>query len=404
MSLDERLRSLQEVSARVPVGDVEVALRRVHSTPVRRSRRRRLLAVVALAAAVAVVVGVTRILPEDRETNVTTEEGSSPWQSLVRSAPAPDGGFVIHDFARLADAIGVTKPGPEATDEEVDAYREAVWNTPDLQLYTNLPLGRASAADVRNELGFDHRAVDRVLTFTYPQPMNSFDVLVGRFDPAKIEQALEADSRWSPSLTTDSYKGSTYYTWGDERQNITSRSPLRPLGVGARLLVTPQSLVWSNLTSNIESAIDARAGAKRTATDDAVQQVVGHLDRQGTVSAMVNSPALDLEADVQAFGLGYHRAASGSWIVELAIAYTTPEAARQGRVRLQERLDADELRAARPVADTLAPLDVSVAGELLTGSFTYTNDDVPVGHSLSARGAVGSLLPMKSTSTSTTSP
>jgi hypothetical protein len=396
MSLDERLHSLTLVAERIDAGDVEAALRKVRAARTRTPRRRPImLTVVALAAAVAALVGVTANQTGQPDSNVTTTPSAADWQDLLDATPADVQGIItIHDFERLADQLDVPVPGPEASDEAITAYRDALWNLPDFPIRPRLPLNTATPSEVRQGLGFDHRSIARTITFGGLEPVDAVDILIGRFDVTAVDAAVKADPQWAPKLTTASHGGTSFYSWGGDQIDVLARTSLRPLGQGGKLLVEPSTAVWALTTTSMRSVIDARNKEEPRASDDkGLAAVVARLDRQGSVSANVMKASDGFDVDVQAIGWGYRRAGD-QWVVEVGFAYSSQAAAVEGERRLRQRLDQVDVRSGRILRETLQPINIGVAGTLVVGSFTYTDPDVTLGESVSSRGAMASLMPV----------
>lgn len=218
---------------------------------------------------------------------------------------ATSAGYVtVVDLTAAAATAGITTPDPGASEDEIVGYlsglpRDALF--PDL-LRNSLRLFDVGAPAA--ELGVDWVAVNAAILAGYPP--ETYEVLVGTFDVAAIDQAVRAEPVWSDLLTTAEHRGVSYYSWGaDLRADVERRTTLRPLGRSSRLALDDEYLYWAPWTAGVEGLIDAGAGAVPTLADDAaLNRVARALAGAGVYSAVLTDLPLLQDAAVSALALG----------------------------------------------------------------------------------------------------
>lgn len=401
MTFDDRLRDALRTGLPLPTAENLVRdLEQVRARG-RRIRQRRGLARLAVAALILGVVGAAVIVVGGtgrRETNVTTRpEGS--WMRILRPLPVLQGGslgFSIDDIGRRAKNLGVAKPDAAADDAAQDAYWDLV--TEGRPSGGLLPLSAVSAADLRAELGINPVQIERVVTMdatgsTRPG-LQRIDILEGTFDPAAIEAAVRADPRWASALVEATHSGVVYFAWGgDGSLDVTKRSPVRPLGVGGRLVILDErTLVWASSTVVAEAAIDAWAGNQpRLIDDQPTTTLVATVDAQGADRASFNLGQIPLSFA--------SRAGTPEELI-LALRERSDTAAEQAAASLRSAVEEGEAQGI-PFRDTFAIRTLAVDGPLVTARLAYTGEGT-VFDAISARrvpmfAAVGPTSPTTTT-------
>lgn len=371
MTLDDRIRAEFRAGVVGPARvDLASDLSQVRARG-RRLRQRRTTARLAVAAVVLAVVGAAVVVGgnERGETNVTTRpEGS--WRSILRALPALEGstvGFSVDDIERRSRNIGAPRPDASADDAAQDSYWDAAMEgRPSGGL---LPLSSLSTADLRAELGFGPAQIERVLTMdatgaTRPG-LQRIDILEGTFDPVVIEAALRSDPLWSPGLTEMSHAGVRYFAWGgDGSLDVTKRSPVRPLGVGGRLVVLDKRvLVWASSTVLVEAAIDAWSGTRPRLIDD---------ERTAALVSTVEAEAADRASfNVSQVAVSFGSRAGLPEELILALHERTGSAAEEAAASLRSSVQEGEAQGT-PFRDTFEIRSLTVVGELVTARLVYT--------------------------------
>src|SRR5690606_5585189 len=60
------------------------------------------------------------------------------------------------------------------------------------------------------------------------EPSAEVTVATGTFDTDAIDAALRSDPQWAPLLETSTYRGRSFYSWGDDYAIVGPPSPGRP--------------------------------------------------------------------------------------------------------------------------------------------------------------------------------
>jgi len=188
---------------------------------------------------------------------------SIPETSNTRWAP-----ITVVDLERAAITLEVDRPGPNAGDQAVFDYLGELASG--AGIVPSGPLsafGRSAFPDqLRAELGFDHRNIDRVAS----AGIGALEIVVavGDFEKVAISEAVTNDPYWSDVLTTETYGDTTIHSWGiDFDLDFDRFSPTRSVGHNRRLAVEGGRLGWARWTSGIEDVVDAMTGNTRSLAD-----------------------------------------------------------------------------------------------------------------------------------------
>lgn len=117
-----------------------------------------------------------------------------------------------------------------------------VWLSPGVRATWPRFFSRDDASSQRADVGFATSEIIRLIDARrlLPRQTAVLDVAVA---PAAIDTAVRTDPLWSPELAVAEVAGGTHYDWNADRspfsQDLARTSPMRPLGVGGELLVTP---------------------------------------------------------------------------------------------------------------------------------------------------------------------
>ncbi|GEM_PF-1598572 len=230
---------------------------------------------------------------EEGPAGVLGDLADDSWVRLLATVPdAPETRFnpvVLIDLARTRTAHDIALPGAGASDQAVVDYMAELTNQAGL-----LPIGpmasfgrRTTPTAMRLEVGFDSRTWDQLIEAGAGDAIHL--AVVGRFDPASIDEAVERDPVWSELLTTLSHDAHTIYEWGaDGGLDLERRTPVRPIGEHRRLAVSGRHLLWSRFTAVVEDALDAIDGNRRTLADVPELRRLGEFaDEQGLLSGLM---------------------------------------------------------------------------------------------------------------------
>jgi hypothetical protein len=246
---------------------------------------------VAVAAAATLAVGcgasdttgsdVTQ--PSVTASSAPSQDGCSPpagegLESILALVPddADNREYtVVADLRAFLDDQGKELPGDFDEIEWVDAVARF---TP-----TELVQNAVSQADdgedpLADEYGIGLGEIDQSVVAGMP-PVAT-ELLIGTFDPAKVDEAVGADEFWSAQQEEVESNGETYYAWGEDGEvQIEGRSPIRELGIGGRLWVDERVAAFTRATAPMEAFLAGCAGAEPTlADDDTFAGIAQHLD------------------------------------------------------------------------------------------------------------------------------
>jgi hypothetical protein len=203
------------------------------------------------------------------------------WVRLLAHAPRPDGAsrpVMIVDLARARTLAGLDPLPPEPSEQQWQDHSAAAFGHPDI---LNGVLGTSpTPAELRAELGMSHEQFDQAVV-AHPEVGLPRYFARGRFDPAAIAAAVQADPQWSPMLEVRQHRGVTYYRWGDDLR-LYRKSPVRDLGNGGRLVVGDGWVAWVYTDADAEATIDAWLDPDRSlAADDPIRLAAEHADADG---------------------------------------------------------------------------------------------------------------------------
>ena len=145
-------------------------------------------------------------------------------------------------------------------------------------------------AAVESELGFNFGGVESDAVAGLPP--EQLQMVMGDFDPERIEAAVEADPIWNDALETREIDGVTVYSWLDDGDvSIEHVSETRPIGESARLAVLADDLLaWARNDEAIEAAIDP----DETLGDrDDLPELAAVIEDAGAVSAVLSADVAD---------------------------------------------------------------------------------------------------------------
>jgi len=258
-------------------------------------------------------------------------------------------------------------PGSEAPDDMIADYflgmpRDAL--IPDLLRDPAPDFG-----DLTADLGIDPSRV--FLAITAGTPPETYQVLEGDFDAARIDAAVRSDPIWSDLLSTAEHRGVTYYAWGgDLEMDLTRVTNVRPLGRGGRLALDTGFLYWVPWTAGMEGLIDAGAGAVPTLADDPrLARAARALAASGVYSAILTDRPLVEGAAMSGLvlGIGGGRDEAGAFWVVVAVhagAAAAEEAAASFRSVLTEGVSAVTHE---PWSERVTGFDIEVEDDMLVG-------------------------------------
>ena len=106
------------------------------------------------------------------------------------------------------------------------------------------------------------------------------ELLIGDFDPAAVETAVDADPFWSSKKETVEADGETFYAWGEDNEiQMEGRTPVRKLGIGGRLWVDEHVAAYTRSTPVMEEVLAGCSGQGPTlAEDDTYAGIAQRLD------------------------------------------------------------------------------------------------------------------------------
>jgi hypothetical protein len=266
------------------------------------------LALVAVACSADERVGAPA-----EATTTTTATAPRPtndtWVELLSSVPDQDSyrlGASMVDLAEGAAVRGVEPPEPGSSVEEYTEFIVALdQGTSEDDPFVGLqPTSRTLAfSDVetdemsgfelmRAEIGWTYTDADAYMEVGVEQ--SRLEVVLGDFDPDAISAALDAVPYWSDRQEVVEHEGVQYYRWDDDgkvdREHI---SAARPLGIGGRMAVYPDRILWTDTDAAMEAAIEATGDGRSLADDEAVGPLAEALGRSGAFVAMFTNQVGD---------------------------------------------------------------------------------------------------------------
>ncbi|MDA1279734.1 MAG: hypothetical protein O3B95_06775 [Chloroflexi bacterium] len=190
----------------------------------------------------------------------------------------------VVDVMRLRDGFGITRPGDDATSDEVFEHviemLEQSFNILGTQITrhlgtrgTDLWLSGLRGIDTNettyDSLGFDARSIDQIGAFgdhTYGR-----EILLGSFDPKTTSDHLAACDDCLPHDVV-SHSEVDYYAWGEDFKQSLHLRLAKPafddLGRGGRILIKDGLAAWTLSNELMEQIIDASAGLQPSLADD----------------------------------------------------------------------------------------------------------------------------------------
>jgi hypothetical protein len=204
---------------------------------------------------------------------------------------------VVADHAAARAAVGVERPGDDATDDEILDHI--------LELSLRAEIGFPTITDLeqthdqaafRDELGFDAADLDAVARAG--EPPEQLEVFVGEIVRDDVAAAVESDPIWSDELATAEHADVEYWTWFDDGElDVERQSASRRLGQSLRIAVLDDGIVLSTRTTpTMEAALDVAAGdADSLADDEELGALADRLDELGAIAALFTDQAWSAE-------------------------------------------------------------------------------------------------------------
>jgi hypothetical protein len=157
---------------------------------------------------------------------------------------------------------------------------------------TSLPMfERYGDGDVewKATLGFVRSDVDQTI-YASVGPPRQYEAMRGRFSQADIDNAVKTGPL-NGVLETVTYKGHQFYSWGGDFDiNLSARSNVRPQGIGGRLALIDNFVLWMRWTDGIKEMIDAyEDNIASLADNEDYQLLAGALGEFDTVTAFFST-------------------------------------------------------------------------------------------------------------------
>ena len=185
---------------------------------------------VVLAGALA--LGATSV-PAAPDTAV---DPANPPVKLFDIVPAsslqPGASLYFVDMDKAWALIGQGDVAPEDRTPTAEFARPGTYVVP-ATLFSSFA---AQLDEQRAEVGFDFNHIRQSLEIGSPPQVITVATVTGT--PDNIANAVTADPTWSPKLTQRTVGETTVYDWGD-KIDMNGRGPMRPVGQGGQLAVTP---------------------------------------------------------------------------------------------------------------------------------------------------------------------
>jgi hypothetical protein len=180
--------------------------------------------------------------------SATSTVQPNPWLDLLRVIPASGNTTsvtYVQNYAMLA-ARQQQFPAVAAVPDGMRVMQNnRFWN-----------VLRYNADEWQRNMGFVMADMDQEAFASRIPPVDQYQVLVGRFDRAKIEAALKSDPI-NDDLQVVTYSGVPYFSAADDGMTLGKRSNLRPLGQGLRLSLIDNQMFYTNFTRTMQEMIDA---------------------------------------------------------------------------------------------------------------------------------------------------
>jgi hypothetical protein len=170
----------------------------------------------------------------------------------------------LTNWVPLADEAGLDAPESAA---EAVSWLEQLQEASGLPAAGGIPWARTPSEqpDLEREVGFHmglaHGAIDA------GEPPENRIVVVGRFDPLRIDQAVEADEGWRDQLQVVDDESVAYYSWGDEAEIEADPTPARRLGMGGNLYASDRIVAWTNTARAMDSLLGTITDDDRSLAD-----------------------------------------------------------------------------------------------------------------------------------------
>jgi len=238
----------------------------------------------------------------------TDDEAGSTTRSSVVTPPAP---LELETPRTLMDLLGRIPDVPAARRTVIVSRVARGAEVLPLHGLVPAPTLVGLPAFAESELGIDSGGVERY-AMAGEGGISAYSVIVGRFDPARMAEAIARHPQFGPISTVNSYADAEFYAWGSEPAgavDFSLRSDLRALGRGNRLYVSPTELWWVETTPAMQEMIDAATERRPAMRDDPhVSWIATQLDRLGADVAVIQLDIAvltkTLDEQVRAFVFG----------------------------------------------------------------------------------------------------
>jgi hypothetical protein len=331
---------------------------------------------------------------------------SMVWLSLLHTLPdtADARGYIVmNNYAAMRSQLNLQPPTDSPAD--IAEYRKKLLIAPASSAGPNgaMPshlsgLGQYfDPEEWQAQLGFNPGQVD--FDIVAGKPPQTYEMVRGRFDAKGIDSAIDKDT--SPvraQLTRTTREGATVYAWGeDQRQDLSNRSSVRPLGRGGRLAVRDKDLYWTHWTEGVNAMVDAATGKKPSLADDAnVRALMAGFEKHGAYTVVITNQGItpDLmdvvgpnasvvrEAREASFkealkpygmlAIGLGQDAQGPYSV-LVLLHADDATAKENVTRLKAKIDAGRsAQTQKPWKEYIQSSEINAEGRLLIARLRTT--------------------------------
>ncbi len=226
------------------------------------------------------------------------------WVRLLSTIPETTNtryaAVTVVDLERASTLASINRPN------ELDGDGAVVDYLGDLAAETGIvpagPLGAfgrsAYSYEVRTELGFDHRDIDRIATAG--TGARELTVASGSWNTTRIEEAVTADLIWNEVLEIGTEDSADVYRWGiDFDLDLDRFSPTRPTGQHRRLAIQDEHLIWSRYDDGVSEALGAISGEHRSLADvDELVSLAAVADEEQLFTAVITPSVAAFVADI----------------------------------------------------------------------------------------------------------
>ncbi len=310
---------------------------------------------------------------EDEGQEDDEDDGGSVFADLLGAIP-DDGdlaGFVVlNDLTAAFEANDLDPPDEDDSGDEVADALAALTVRAEGVVPRVSPIAGGLTIDqaaVESELGFNFGDVEADAVAGLPP--EQLQLVMGDFDPDRIEAAVEADPIWNDALEEGEIDGVTVYSWLDDGEvSIEHVSETRPIGESARLAVLDDDLLaWARNDEAIEAVIDP----DETLGDrDDLPELAAAIEDAGAVSAVLSAD----EADGAPDGFAPYEAVAvaggvdddGDPLLFLALWHEEEDDAEENVDQLVDYVEDQEGGQFWP---QLIPVDVDQEGRVVLGTY-----------------------------------